>query len=117
MLFESTTPRKVKIMTKDQLKGKAKITKATVKAFIKDTNGLFLRVTSAFDGMTDACEVVDMDPEPVIPTSLNLRNTLGIHGAWFTEATQNGFRFFEDEKFYGISVYNCCGSFKLLRKK
>jgi hypothetical protein len=94
-----------------------KITKATVKSFIKKNQGnLFINVKSEFDGMTDGCERRNAGFVPAKETWDHLINTLGVQGAWFVDS-RNSFRAYEDETFAGIDVYNCCGSFVLAVKK
>jgi hypothetical protein len=107
-------------MTKEQLISKGKITKATVKAFVK-APGLFIKVMSRFDGMTDACQAVKDTIRPVSVTDKHIDHTLGIDGAWFVNGSREYFEIVADGSFgttgfYGIRVDNSCGWFLLLRK-
>lgn len=105
-----------------QLKNKKKITKATVKSFIKNNKeGLYLRVDSHFDGMTDCVERVDNNgfekANLLSPEDRNYDYRLGIQGAWFVGDSRDYFKFYEDKEFTGIDVWNSCGSFVIARRK
>jgi hypothetical protein len=93
-----------------------KITKATIKSFIKN-NEIFLKTTSKFDGMTDGCEpCYDQSitkAERVEPTI----NNLGIKGAYFVNGSRDYFEAHEEAGYEGYRVYNCCGTFYLLTTK
>ncbi len=115
-----------------------KITKATFKSFIKKNEGkLFFQRMSNFDGMTDCVEftpsserkfielkkktISDIDyfvaeqhgnsREELENRIFNSSNTLGYHGIWLVNGSDDRFKEFENDQFQGISVNNCCGSF------
>ena len=88
-----------------------KITKATLKSFIKkNTNELYIGVKSSFDGMQDCV----MDDEKTFSkaqfSAEYEKYNLGIKGLWLVGGSRNLFDSYEDETFKGIEVYNCCGS-------
>ena len=94
-----------------------KITKATLKSFVKKNKGqLFINVTSSFDGMTDGCESVKGGFRPEQTTDFE-KNTLGVKGIWLVGSSRDYFRPYNDEGFEGIEVYNCCGRFVVAVKK
>lgn len=92
----------------------SKITKATFKAFIRKNQGkLFIKNLSSFDGMTD-CVEFSKNPEfrPTKKSELYCpENTCDISGVWLVDGSGNRFSSYDDEKYVGISCYNCCGSF------
>ncbi len=93
----------------------AKITKATVKSFIrKNIDDMYINVRGSFDGMTDGIEGKNTGFMRVQPTIINIDNTLGVDGAWFVNNGRDYFQAYEDENGYkGIAVSNCCGYFEL----
>lgn len=95
----------------------AKITRTTVKSFIKNTEHLYIKCKSRFNGMTDGCDRINDDFDLAVTTSDNYNNTLGIQGAWFVGSSRDWFTEYDDGEFKGIEVYNCCGTFILAAKK
>jgi hypothetical protein len=92
-----------------------KITLATLKSFIRKNNGnLYINVTSDFNGMTDCVEQVSNGVSKCVYENEYERYTLGIKGVWVVGGTRNYFTSFEDDKFKGIKVSNCCGSFVVM---
>lgn len=97
----------------------AKITKTTIKSFIKKNfDNLYIKKTSHFDGMTDGVENIEN------PTFLKVEkderipeNTLGVAGAWFVGQSRDYFYDYEDDNFKGYEISNCCGGFILAIKK
>lgn len=86
---------------------------STVKSFIKNnSNDLYLKVKSKFDGMVDG---VAYDSAAAFNrVSLNdklVENTYGIAGAWFVGSSRDYLKYFNDGEFEGIEVLNSCGSF------
>ena len=95
-----------------------KITKATVKSFIKKNSGkIYVKVKSSFSGMTDAIERIEDDFDLAQESTRNLDHTLGIEDAWFVGHSRDYFTPYEDEKYNGYYIYNCCGSFVLAIQK
>lgn len=89
-----------------------KITKATIKSFIRKYNdSLHIKKLSTFDGMVDCAMSVDSEFLPIERTESCLNNTLGIEGAWFVG--RDSYRVYSDGAYVGFEVYNCCGSFIL----
>lgn len=91
-----------------------KITATTFKAFIeKNRENLFVRVRSAFDGMTDGCEACSNIWEPA--KASNLKNsdshTVGVQGVWLVGQSRDSFTAKIENAMIVISVYNCCGAF------
>lgn len=97
----------------------SKITKATIKSFIKNNfDKLYINVKSEFDGMTDCVmSTGDTSFSKVQKSIKNERNNLGVIGAWFVGSSRDYFDIYEDEGFKGFKIYNCCGSFILALQK
>ena len=83
---------------------KKKITLSTFKAFIrKNSDGLYSKTNSRFDGMIDCVSAVKDEFSPVQADKV-------IRGAiWLVFGSRDYFRPFENESFIGIEVSNCCG--------
>lgn len=97
-----------------------KITKATLKAFIrKNSDNLHFLQESYFDGMSDGTEYVrDAKIVKVDASKINFdRADLGLPGAWLVSSSGNYFSVYENEKYKGIHVYNCCGSWNVMIPK
>lgn len=95
-----------------------KITLATVKSLInKNAENLYIKLESKFNGMTDGIDFVKDCFTKTESTSSNIKNTLGINGAWFVGSSNDYFTSFENNNFIGVEIYNCCGSFILAIKK
>ena len=89
-----------------------KITKATVKSFIKkNRENLFINLESRFDGMTDGCEQQNGGFEEAEATERNVDHTLGLNKAWFVGQSRDYFTYYNDGRFEGIEVSNSCGLF------
>lgn len=96
-----------------------KVTLATLKAFAKrNSNNLFVKEVSSFDGMTDGIEYNDNAGfvKTEITDKTNYYQT-GIQGVYTVGSSRDYFSIYEDSKFYGIEVYNCCGKSILAVKK
>jgi hypothetical protein len=97
---------------------KTKLTKATVKSFIKkNAEQLHINLKSRFDGMTDCVESVNGGFEKAKTTQEHIEYTLGIAGAWFVGSSRDYFSQYEDSTMTGIIVSNSCGSFILAVQK
>ena len=81
-----------------------KITMATLKSFIKNNDNLFVEGISSFSGMTDC---VEMNRTELIPVSKD--KAIGHSGVYCVGHSRDYFRFQENEKYFGIEVYNSCG--------
>ena len=90
----------------------AKITKATLKSFAKkNAANLHIMMKSNFDGMYDCVmETGEKSFHPVQRREGMEKHTLGISGLWLVGSAGNSFYHYEDDKFVGIEVWNCCGS-------
>lgn len=89
-----------------------KITKATFKSFVKKNPNLFIKVKSRFDGMTDCVEQLSGGFGKIANAVYPCDNNLGLQGVWLVGgSSRNRFYPYNDGKFSGIEVYNCCGSF------
>jgi len=90
-----------------------KITKATFKSFLKKNSGkLYIRTKSHFDGMTDCVEqCADQGWSKITDAEYKHENNLGIQGVWLVGGSRDYFTAYNDGKFSGIDVYNCCGHF------
>ena len=95
-----------------------KITKATVKSFIRKNAGkIYVKVESSFSGMTDAIERIEDDFDLAKESTRNVDHTFGIEGAWFVGHSRDYCRPYEDEKYNGFYIHNACGSFVLAIQK
>lgn len=84
----------------------AKTTIATVKAFArKNADNLFVKSLSDFDGMTDCVQSVKDDFKKV-----SIENAFGHSGVYLVGSSRDCINAYEDDKFVGYKVYNCCGS-------
>jgi hypothetical protein len=94
-----------------------KATKATIKSFInKNVDCLYINVKSSFDGMYDCCMSQDGGFTKAIRTEENLKNTLGVLGAWFVGQSRDYFSQYDENGMTGYDVSNCCGRFILAIK-
>ena len=86
---------------------------ATVKAFVrKNSDKLFVKVESSFDGMVDG----------VMPTKDNFRqvkqeDAFGSKGVWVVGSSNDYITAYEDNKYIGFKIGNCCGSGLLVTLK
>ena len=102
-----------------QLIGTKKITLATLKSFAKrNSDKLFVKNISSFDGMTDCVEECHDNSwkETSIIDKTNYYKT-GINGIYTVGCSNDYFTLYEDTVFVGIGVYNSCGSSILAVKK
>ena len=84
-----------------------KITLSTLKAFAKrNENNLFVKEVSSFDGMTDGVER-NRNPKWI---KVELSKAYGHDGVWLVGSSRDYFNLYEDDKYIGIEVYNCCGT-------
>ena len=105
---------------KNELKNKSKITRATVKSFIrKNKNELFTKCKSSFDGMTDMVEPNHNASFKRVETEIDFSNeyNFGIDQIWLVGSSRDSFAYFEDDQFFGIEIYNSCGSSFVTVKK
>lgn len=95
-----------------------KITRATLKSFIKKNEGnLFVKVESAFDGMTDCVQRVDGEFKKVEKFNFDERNNFGISGLWLVGESRDLFNEWENAEYKGIEIYNSCGTSIIATKK
>ena len=91
-----------------------KATKSTIKSFIKrNEDNLFIKVRSSFDGMIDGCAYYNDGFQKARKDTDNVRNTLGISGAWFVNGSRDYFTPYNENGLTGYEVSNCCGHFIL----
>ncbi len=93
-----------------------KITKATLKSFIKNNKDLYIDTKTRFDGRTDGIESVKDGFKKAEKTERAMNNTLGINGVWVVGG-RDWFNRYEDGRFTGIEVSNCCGCFVVATPK
>jgi len=97
-----------------------KITLATLKSFAKrNQENIFTKELSSFDGMTDGVEYnpnANWSKTEINPEKSNYYKT-GIQGVYTVGSSRDYFSLYEDEKFTGIRIYNCCGTSILAIKK
>ena len=92
----------------------AKITKATLKSFVKkNRENLLISVRSSFNGMSDCVESTgDRGFHPAVATdNVHPDHNLGIQGVWMVGGSGNYFTAFDKGSIVGIECYNCCGTF------
>jgi hypothetical protein len=89
-----------------------KITLSTLKSFINKSSELFVEVKSSFDGMEDGVRKVADNFSKV-----SKEDAIGHNGVWCVGGSRNYFTFVENDNYFGIEVYNCCGSGILWTKK
>lgn len=98
----------------------AKITLATVKAFIKkNADSIFILEKSTFDGMVDGVRNVPGGAKWVKPEgTLDLEDkaTLGFRGVWFVRGSRDYFNAYNQDGYVGYEVSNCCGSWTVAVK-
>jgi len=89
-------------------------TLATIKSFVRKSEGLHISVRSRFDGMCDGVRRVDNDGfTPVESVNLEDSYRLGIPGAWFVRGSRDWFTPYAADGWAGWEVSNCCGTFVL----
>jgi len=96
-----------------------KITKATIKSFIKkNIDNLFVNIESNFDGMVD-CVMPCSNGFAKIQKSkdINNKNTMGIPGVWFVDSSRNYFLSYENKNFLGFECANSCGNWIIAIEK
>jgi hypothetical protein len=92
-----------------------KVTRATIKAFIKKhlkEGNLYIKSLSSFDGMVDMV-VYEEGVFQKAQEEEQRDNTLGVQGAWFVGSSRDYFEGYVDIDFEGYKVFNACGSFIL----
>lgn len=97
----------------------SKITLRTLKSFItKNRDKLHIQVKSRFDGMVD-CVTHNEAPQfaPVRDAHNPHKNNFGMAGVWFVFDSRDSYDAYDDGRYEGYSVYNCCGSFVLAIEK
>ena len=102
----------------DKLKSTKKITLATLKSFARRNNDrLYCKSLSDFNGMTDCVEHVNGDfKRTQITDEINYYRS-GIQGVYTVGSSDDYFHIYEDESFFGITIFNCCGSSILAVRK
>lgn len=96
----------------------SKITRATLKSFVRKNAGkMFIKVKSRFDGMQDGVrDTEDQGFSKCMPAEGCHEHNLGIQGAWLVLSSNDWYTAYNDGKFTGIEVYNCCGNFTIAVK-
>ena len=96
-----------------------KITLASLKSFSKRNVGnLYSKEKSSFNGMTDCVESTKgkWTKSEILTVSDNYYKS-GIKGIYTVGSSRDYFRIYEDAEYFGIEVYNCCGTTILAIKK
>lgn len=99
-----------------------KFTKASLKAWVrKNSDNLYIKLVSKFDGMYDMVVDVDNGGFKKVPVvgDVDDRSTMGVQGAYFTGGGRHGDSItpYEKDGFKGYNIYNCCGEFILAVKE
>ena len=86
-----------------------RITLATLKSFVKNNESkLYLNIRSDFDGMIDGMRYLNDGFKPAEKDSDPDHHNLGIRGLWLVCSSRDYFRPYDDGKFKGIEISNCC---------
>ena len=97
-----------------------KITRATFKSFVKkNSDKLLAKVISDFNGMTD-CEEYFQDAEyaPAKKSDIDaVEHNLGFSAIWLVGYNRDRFKLIDNDKYFGYSVSNCCGSSEIVIAK
>jgi len=93
-----------------------KITRATIKKFVRENDKLYVNVKREFDGMIDGCRDHHNGFVPAKQTTEHAEHTLGVTGVWLVGQSRDYFRKYEDGAFDGYEVSNCCGCFIIATK-
>lgn len=104
----------------ETLKNTKKITLATLKSFAKrNENKIFSKEKSSFSGMTDCVESVNGNwkNSKITESNENQFYQTGISGIYTVGRSCDYFTIYEDNIYFGIEVYNCCGTTILAIKK
>jgi len=88
-----------------------KITLATLKAFLnKNSDNIFVKELSRFDGMVDCVMNVKDDFSQVKRSENISEHDLGFSGCWLVGSSRDSISVYEDDIYTGFQVYNACGS-------
>ena len=94
-----------------------KITKATIKSFIKKNfDDLYISTRSRFNGMidcVDACQDQSFRKVEKDTRERFANNSLDIKDAYFVGSSRDYFNVYDKDGFKGYEIYNCVGSFIL----
>ena len=78
---------------------------STVKSFVrKNSDNLFVKIDSRFDGMTDCVESVKDTFRKV-----SSEKALGIEGVYTVGSSRDYITKFENDNYIGFEIYNSCG--------
>jgi hypothetical protein len=98
-----------------------KITKATIKSFIKKNfNDLYISTKSRFNGMIDCVDSCADQSFRKVEKDVRERfhdTSLGIKDAYFVGSSRDYFKPYGLEGFKGYEIYNCVGCFILAVKE
>lgn len=95
-----------------------KITKTTIKSFIKRyADKLYIKQLNHFDGMVDCVMPVNNSEFEFAGISKKPSNyNLGVDGAYFVGDSRDYFTAYQDSEYVGYEVSNCCGNYLLVKK-
>lgn len=91
----------------------SRITLATIKKFIREnSNDLYAKCTSSFDGMTDCVEKRNEDFVKVDSKKIDLKKEtdLGIERLWFVRCSRDYFKPYSENGYTGYCISNSCGN-------
>lgn len=90
-----------------------KPTIATLKSFLRhNSQNLYIKVRSNFDGMVDCVMPVEDDYRKVDSLDWNDKHTLGIKGAWLVGQSRDYITSIPN----GFEIYNSCGTWEIIKK-
>jgi hypothetical protein len=88
-----------------------KITLATLKTFFnKNSDNIYIKELSRFDGMVDCVMPTKDDFSQVKRREDISDNDLGFSGCWLVGSSRDSISLYEDDIYTGFQVYNACGS-------
>lgn len=101
-----------------KLKATKKITLTTLKGFAKrNENNILAKTVSSFNGMIDCVDEVKDSFKKTEITDKKRYYSTGIQGIYTVGSSRDCFEIYEDEIYFGIEVYNCCGTTILAIRK
>lgn len=103
----------------EKLRATKKITLATLKSFAKRNEGeIYAKEVSCFNGMVDMVE--NHENPKWLPSGLSEEKgyyRTGIQGIYTVGSSRDYFTLYDDGHYFGIEVYNSCGTSILAVKK
>lgn len=95
----------------EDLRSKKKLTLTHLKGFLKkDPKNLWISHRTAFNGMIDCVDTCDDQSfKPAVFNDEKVVQSVGVEELTVVGDSRDHITIYEDDDFYGLSVYNCCG--------